>query len=119
MREDLDDFETNQQVIGMKYLFRGFSIKAWKRTNVDENKHTTCNRIVNQHCMNYYYKCWKDRNEKLHDKELQKKRLIEQQQKESAKTLEGQHPHVQKFAIDKKLEVKCAQQSNLEDGHMC
>ena len=28
MREDLEGFETNQQVIGMKYLFRAFSIKA-------------------------------------------------------------------------------------------
>ena len=28
MREDGDDYETNQQTIGMKYLFRGFSVKA-------------------------------------------------------------------------------------------
>ena len=50
----LDDLETNQQVIGMKHLFRVFSIKTWKGTHFDENKHTPCNRIVNQHCMNYY-----------------------------------------------------------------
>ena len=28
LREDLLEFETNQQVIRMKWLFRGFSIKA-------------------------------------------------------------------------------------------
>ena len=40
MREDLEYFETNQQVIGMKHLFRGFSIKAWKGTEFGGNKHT-------------------------------------------------------------------------------
>ena len=30
MREDLDDSETNQQVIGMKCLFRGFRLKRGK-----------------------------------------------------------------------------------------
>ena len=28
MREELEDFETNQHVIGMKHLFRGLSTKA-------------------------------------------------------------------------------------------
>ena len=40
IREDLEYFETNQQVIGMKYLIRGFSIKAWKGTEFGSNKHT-------------------------------------------------------------------------------
>ena len=61
MREDLEDFETNQQPIVMKYLFRGFLIKAWKPTEFSGDKHTRCNKIVNHHCMNYYCKYWKDR----------------------------------------------------------
>ena len=47
MREDLDDFETNQQVIVMKYLFRGFLMKVWKGTECGGNKHTAHNVIVN------------------------------------------------------------------------
>ena len=39
-----------------------FSIKAWNRADFSDNKHTAHNRIVNQHCMNYYCECWKDRN---------------------------------------------------------
>ena len=35
MREYLEDFETNQQVIGMKHLFRGASIKARKEQNLE------------------------------------------------------------------------------------
>ena len=34
MRQDLEDSEINQQVIGMKHLFRGFSIKTQKGTNL-------------------------------------------------------------------------------------
>ena len=54
MREDFEDFETNQQVIGMKYLFRGFSIKVWRGTEFGCNKHKAYDVIVNQHCMNYH-----------------------------------------------------------------
>ena len=54
MRGDSEDFETKQQVIGMKHLFRVFSIKAWKETDFSCDKHTVYNRIVNKHYMNYY-----------------------------------------------------------------
>ena len=40
MRECLEDFETNQQVIGMKHLFRGFSMKVWKGACFGGNKHS-------------------------------------------------------------------------------
>ena len=100
MREDTDDFETNQQVIGMKHLFRGFSVKAWTGNEFDEERHTNFNRIVNQHCMAYYCKCWKDRNEKLHDEATQRKRFIEWQKNEHCKAIEGKHPQVRKYAIE-------------------
>ena len=67
MREDLEDYETNQQVIGMNHVFRGFSIKAWKGTKFRVNEHIGWNTIVNQHCLNHYCKCWKYRNDELHD----------------------------------------------------
>ena len=52
----------NKQVIGMKHLFRGFSIKAWKVSDFSGNKYAVYNAIVNQNCINYYFKCWKDGN---------------------------------------------------------
>ena len=61
----------------MKNLFRGFSIKVWKGADFDGNKCTTFNRTSNKHCMNYYWKHWKDVNEKLHDETVQSKRVIE------------------------------------------
>ena len=57
MREDEDDYETNQQTIGMKHLFRCFSVKEWKGTQEDKKKYTNLNIIVNQHCMPCYCKC--------------------------------------------------------------
>ena len=41
------------------------------------DKCTTFNRISNKHCMNYYWKHWKDVNEKLHDETFQSKRVTE------------------------------------------
>ena len=81
MRDEVDNYNTNQQIIGMKHLFRGFSVKAWKGAQFNNNKYTNLNRILNQHCMEYYCKCWKDRNEKLHDEETQRSRVIEWRKK--------------------------------------
>ena len=105
MRDDVDDYETNQQIIGMKHLFRGFSVKAWKGAQDDKKNYTNLTRIVNQHCMAYYCKCWKDRNEKLHDEDTQRKRVIEWQQKEYEKALNRQHPQVRKYAIENEVDA--------------
>ena len=99
MREDLEHLEINQQAIGMKHLFRGFSSKAWKEPIFMEIN-TTYNAIVTQHFMNYCCKCRKDINEKLHDEAVQRKSLIEWQQNEYEWSLEGQHPQVQKIEIE-------------------
>ena len=56
--------------------------------------------------MNYYYKYWKDRNEKLHDEDFQRKRIIEWQKNEQIKALEGEHPQVRKHSTEKQLEVE-------------
>ena len=46
LREEGDDFKTNQHVISMKYLFRGFTIKAWIGSNFSvtaNDKYIKCN----------------------------------------------------------------------------
>ena len=80
-------------------------MKAWKGTEFGGNKHTVYNTIVNQNGMNYHWKGWKDRNEKLHDESVQRKRIIDWQPKEYARPLEGQHPQVRKFEV-KKMDVE-------------
>ena len=49
--EDTEDLETKQQAIGMKCLFREFSMKSWVGSDFSDNKFTGCNGIVDQHCM--------------------------------------------------------------------
>ena len=90
----------------MKHLFRGFSAKAWIGTQGNNDKYTYLNRIINQHCMAYYCKCWKDRNEKLHDEETQRSRVIEWQKKEYEKALDGQHPQVRKYARENAVDAQ-------------
>ena len=51
--------------------------------------------------MKYYCKFWKDKNEKLHAEVFQRKIIIDQQQKDHKRDLEGQRPQVRKFAIEK------------------
>ena len=56
--------------------------------------------------MNYYFKCWKDKNEKLHDKDIQRKRTIEWQKNEQLKALEGKCLQVRKYSMEKKLDAE-------------
>ena len=79
LREEVEDLETNQQEIGVRHVFRSFSINSRNGTDFSENKHTAYNIIVNKHCMDYYCKFWKDVNETLYDKDVQRKRIIEWQ----------------------------------------
>ena len=60
-----DEYITNQHIIGMRYLFRGFLIKVWKGVNLSDNKCRQENRILMQHCVRCYRLCWDNRNEAL------------------------------------------------------
>ena len=87
--EDVDDYEANQQTTCVKHLFRGSSVKAWKGAQDDKKKCTNLSRIINQHYVACFYKCWKDRNENLHDEATKRKRVIECKQKEHRKSMNG------------------------------
>ena len=43
LREDLEDFKNNQQVIRMKCLFRRFSIKSWEGKDFNGDKRIAYN----------------------------------------------------------------------------
>ena len=50
-----EEYETNQYIIGMRYLFRGYAVKSWKGINFAYNNYTKLNKILIKHCI-YYYK---------------------------------------------------------------
>jgi len=74
---DEDDYETNQNMVGMTSLFRGHVVKVWKGVNFNQTKYKALNKILSKHCILYYQRCWKDRNEYYHNEELQKNRAVE------------------------------------------
>ena len=79
-KDDEEDYETNQHLIGMSNLFRGFIIKVWKDVNLnsyDSEKCKKVNKIVIRHCVMHYKLCWDDRNEALHDDGMQRQRAMQ------------------------------------------
>ena len=63
------------------------SIKTWKGSEFGGNKCTAYDRIANHYCMNYCYKCWKNKNEKLHEEVVKRKITINWQKKHNARAL--------------------------------
>ena len=65
--EDEDEYETNQWLIGMKELFRGYIVKVWFGININSDIYRALNKVVVRKCVEFYVKCWKYRNEAYHD----------------------------------------------------
>ena len=61
----------------MKELFRRCTVKAWKGVHFSTIKYREVNKIVVIKCVEYYVKCWKHRNEYMHDENKQRERVIE------------------------------------------
>ena len=62
-------FETNQQCIGIRELFRGFIIKVWFETDFTQTKYEDCIHIIAREYIAYYMNCQQYGNEKFNDKE--------------------------------------------------
>jgi len=74
---DEDEYETSQQYIGMRELFRRIVVKDWKGSDFHYTKYEVLNKILVYHAMQYYRKCWLHRNECYYDADKQKKHVIE------------------------------------------
>lgn len=74
---DPDDYETTQQCMGMKELFRGFIIKDWKGANYHCDKCKILNKMLIKHSVQFYRKCWMHRNEYYDNPEKQRSRINE------------------------------------------
>ena len=65
-------------MIRMKELFRGYVIKVQKGVDFSQSKYKILNKILSKHCILYYQKCWKHRNDQYHNEDEQKRRAIAQ-----------------------------------------
>ena len=54
---DKNKYVTNQHMIGIRFLFRRYIVKAWKGVNFLVSTYRNLNRIVVRHCVIYYELC--------------------------------------------------------------
>ena len=104
--ESEDEFETTQQCIGMKSLFRGHAVKDWKQANFYCTKHAELNKIIVQNAVLFYNECWKCRNEYLHDTDMQRQRIISWCKKLKEKVEKEEPPQVKLFATRNRINVE-------------
>ena len=65
--EEIEEYETNQEMIGIVSLFRGYAVKVQKDVDFSSRKYHCLNKILIEHCVSYYKKCLDHRNKVLHD----------------------------------------------------
>ena len=55
--DDSEEYENNQELIGILDLFRGHAVKVWSGTNFSDRKYHKLNKIDVRLCVKHYYKC--------------------------------------------------------------
>ena len=72
--DEQDEYETNQGIIGLHHLFRGYIVKVQTGSDFSSTRFKKLNKILIKYCIIYYVKCQKHRNEYYHDKNKQRER---------------------------------------------
>ena len=70
----------------MKELFRGYVVVVQEGTDLNSRKYRTLNKIVAKKCIEFYMKCWKDRNEIYYDESKQRQRIMAWYKNEKERT---------------------------------
>lgn len=95
LENDLEEeHERNQCHAGMSELFRGHIAVDRKETNFECRRHRKLNMIIEQHSVKFYNNCWKDRNECMHDEQMQKERIKKWFEKEKAKDEQSEYRQI-------------------------
>ena len=103
--ETEEEYETNQQFVGMKEVFRGHVVKDWQGTNLECKKYFVLNKIIVKHCVFFYSQCWKHRNLSMHDEDKQRDRLSKWYEKEKRKAENSEHNQIRLYVQKSKLDV--------------
>ena len=51
-----NDYETNQGIIGLQHLFRGYIVKVQMASDFSSSRFNRLNKILIKHCVAYYVK---------------------------------------------------------------
>ena len=101
--DDSEDHETNQVLIGIRDLFRGYTVKAWSRTSFSDRKCHNLNKNFGRLCVKHCYKCQIDRNKACHNETVQKERTMNCCKKVKESMTNFEYPQVKSFARRNKL----------------
>lgn len=65
-----------QQLLGYKYIFRGFIVRNWNNSDDTSLKYTALNKIIVKDYIQHYVRMWFKRNERRHCKVTRRERLL-------------------------------------------
>ena len=103
---DEDEYESSQQHVGMKNLFRGFIVKDWEGANFNCVKYSQLNKIVIVNAVKFCNQCWKHRNEEFHNEEKQRVRMINWYNNLKRKVEQDEPPQVKLFVRRNHIDVQ-------------
>ena len=73
---DDEEYESSQQYVGMRKLFRGFIVKDWIAADFNCEQYSELNKIVIVNAVKFYNQCWKHRNREFHNERKQRTRIV-------------------------------------------
>ena len=76
LNDDVEgDYETSQEFIGFKKLFKGMVVRDWKGADMKYYKYRTLNKILVRKCVYFYKEYWDHRSKAYYDEEKQRNRI--------------------------------------------
>ena len=112
--DDDDEFEMNQQFVGMQELFRGYVVSDWKGTNMKCKKYRYLNEIIARESVFFYNKCWKHRNEVQHDPVKQKERMVKWYEKEKERGKKSEYRQIRLYVEKSKLDANACNSDTIK-----
>ena len=52
---------TNQQMVGIREMFRGVAVKSWMSLPLERLKFVVCNKIIAREAVKFYSEYWRER----------------------------------------------------------
>ena len=68
-----NDYEINQEIIGMLKLFQEYIVKVWKEVNVSQNNYCKLSKTLVLYIIKYYYICYKCQSRVFNNAKIEKK----------------------------------------------
>ena len=90
-----DQLVITQQIISMKYIFRGWVVKNWTNVNQEASQIIEqVNKIIVKESVSFYSKSWVQRNEVFHNEDHYRSFIINWYKRVKKEMLKGNRPEM-------------------------